>query len=123
MVMRQHGPEAAQGKCRQIDAELRQVTLQVGTNERLAPLSAGGEIAGQEGTREAAAQPTDVKPVWLDAMLPICGSKFVESKTIKLLKGNAARQTLGGLSQELRCSATKNQEACRSIGAVGQHPQ
>ena len=57
LLMREHGPEPAQGLCWDARAELRNVALEVGTDEIRAPAQARRIGRGQQTFRKPTAEP------------------------------------------------------------------
>jgi len=100
-VVREHGPVASQGRGRDARAELRDIPLQVCTDEVLAPAQAVGLIAGQQAVREAAPHPQVVQ--WQGA-----GLQGVDGTQLQI--GDAARQGLSGLFEQVQRGGTQQQE-------------
>lgn len=55
--MCEHGPEAAHGGGLDAEAELGQVTFEERADEAFAPSGAVGIVVGEEGAKEATAEP------------------------------------------------------------------
>ena len=114
MVVGEHGPEPPHRGGRELDPQLGEVALQVRPDELLPPERARGLGRGQEGEREAAAQPQRVGLILAD---------LVQGQALELVEGDAAGERLRALAQQLGRGAPQDQEARRQAFPIRQHPQ
>lgn len=61
LSVRERGPEAPQPLCRKVHAELRNIALDAGADERVAPLVAAGVVGRREALRDAVALPQPIE--------------------------------------------------------------
>jgi len=104
MQMGQHGPEAPHRLGGNADAQRRQISLAEGAHEFAPPARGLLSRAGQERPREASPHPEVVEAL---------GLHFVERQAAQLVIGNAARQRLGALAQQVGASTAQNQKPGR----------
>src|SRR5437879_3486002 len=114
MVVRQHGPKAAQSRRRDADPELRQVSLQKCPHKIPPPVLTGRLRARQKGGGKAAAQPEAIARFQ---------AHFVQSKPAQLIIVDPAGQRLRGLLEEGRRGTPEYQEASRPLGPISEHPE
>ena len=91
VVVREHGPEALEGRRRHAETELTKLTLEVRAHELLAPLKGRGLGSCQERAGKAAAKPQLLEGV--------CRN-LVARKAAELVEGDASGEGLGALTQE-----------------------
>ena len=102
--VREHGPEAAHGRCRRVQPELRQVALEKSSDELAPPGTAVHVGTCGERQREAAAIPQPVGHHLAD---------FRQGKTINLDHLDAAGEGLARLPQQPGGGAAEQEKASR----------
>ena len=107
--MGQHRPEAAQGHGADGDAQLRKVAFQESLDESLPPPQAGGVGRGEERAG---------KPPRNQRALLRCGPDVVQTESSQLVIGDATRQGLRALPQEIRRGTAQDQEPRRCPRAI-----
>ena len=118
LTVREHRPEPPQRPGRHPRPQLRHVPLQIRPNELLAPLGALPVVLGQKARWESASNPQLRSEI-------AAGLPDVEWRKLEI--GDASRQTLAGLPQQIRGGRTEQQELSGNLAApdpfVDEHPQ
>lgn len=114
VIVSQHGPESPQGHGRHTYAPLRQVALQQGLDEIIAPGAAIGIVAREIRQGKSTAQPQAGLGIAVE--LP-----NVETAQRQLL--DPAGQALRRLPLQVSRRTPQDQESCRRVAPVHQHAQ
>ncbi len=100
LVVREHGPESAEGDGRDAGAELGNVAFKIGADEVHAPAHAGGVGGGEETVGKSAAEPEGVLGV-ID---------FENREAGELFVGDATGEGFGGLLEQVERGGPEDKE-------------
>ena len=110
--VREHGPEAAQGRRWNSDAELRRIALQEGRDELTAPTRARGVGSREERPR---------RPPSIPEGAPGSCAHLVQTKSVQAVGSQATGERLRALLPHVWRRAPEDQEARGLVSAVGEH--